>query len=290
MTKIVVLGRTGMLGHMVQKKLAEDKSLQVDGTQMTDSSAPMYFNVEEGMENLDALCKQAGGYDYFINCIGITQNKISYNDSISIVRGIKINAIFPHQLADFAEKKGSFVLHMSTDGVFAETAKNVDEEQPADCTGIYGKIKSLGEVVHKNNVINIRCSIIGPSPFEKGGLWEWFHAQQEGAVISGYTNHFWNGVTTLQYADLCHAIIQNNCFTTLRKESAVFHFVPNHGISKFELLNIFKDVFKRNIIIQPKEAETAISRNLITKYQGIQKIVTYGQTLKTVIEQLSKLN
>ena len=193
MLKILVLGNTGMLGHIVYGFLKKNSSFKVDGTNLNCPSDFLYFNAATDFDKLNIMNQDVNGYDYLINCIGITQNKIDVSNSDSIIQGIKINSLFPHQLADFSIKNNIKVLHISTDGVFSPDYSNVDESVSTNCIDLYGRTKALGEVLGNKNFINIRCSIIGPSPYEKGGLLEWFLSQRDNSVIFGYTNHFWNG-------------------------------------------------------------------------------------------------
>ncbi|MBM3252218.1 MAG: sugar nucleotide-binding protein [Candidatus Omnitrophica bacterium] len=275
--RILVLGSTGMLGHMAFRVLSKNRNFKVEGTQLEDQNAPYYFNAE------DSIKKEFDKYDYLINCIGILSSGIKAGDSISAARAIKINALFPHQFAKLVKGK---IIHISTDGVFSGKAENYNEESSHDCLDIYGKTKSLGEVV-ADNVLNIRTSIIGPSPIKKQGLFEWFMAQPEGEVINGYVNHIWNGVTTLQFAELCAKIIKEDVFCELRNKSSVFHFSPNCPVTKYELLSIFKIVFKKDVIINPVEDPGGpVIRILKTKYEGLKRLFPHGGAMESAIQEL----
>jgi dTDP-4-dehydrorhamnose reductase len=285
-TKILVLGSTGMLGHMVLKVLSREKKFTVSGTCISNSTDLFYFDVEEGLEKLDLIFSENKGYDYFINCIGITADKIDPSNSRSITKAIKVNALFPHELAEFVREKNAKLIHISTDGVFLGCAELYDEDAPCDCFDVYGKTKSLGEVVN-SNVLNIRCSIIGPSPYERGGLFEWFQSQPEGSVISGYTNHVWTGITTFQFAKLCQRIIEGNQFDCLRKESAIFHFVPNQQVSKYKLLTILKSALNKKITINPVEhSKGTVKRILVSKYSGLKRLYGHDIPMEKAIRQL----
>ena len=284
--KILVLGSTGMLGYMVSEVLSREKVFTVCGTHILNRTDLFYFDVEEGLEKLGLIYRENGGYDYVINCIGITADKINLSLSSSLIKAIKLNSLFPHQLAEFALQKNIRVIHISTDGVFSGGAQSYDEDDPHDCTDAYGKTKSLGEVTSEK-FLNIRCSVLGPSPFEKRGLFEWFRSRPEGSVVSGYTNHVWNGVTTFQFVELCREIIKNDQFDCLRKESSVFHFAPNHPVSKYELLIILRDVLDKNITINPVEHSSgAVKRILVTKYRGLKGIYGQDSSIENAIRQL----
>jgi len=286
-TKILVLGKTGMLGHMVYKELSKKKTFNVAGTHIDDKRDLFYFNIEAGLEKLNLIYKKSKSFDYFINCIGVTSDKINKKDSKSIKRAKRINSRFPHQLAEFAKNRNLRVIHISTDGVFSNTAKSCEEDAPKDCKDIYGKTKSLGEVTNNKHFLNIRCSILGPSPFEKGGLLEWFSSQPNKSTIYGYTDHLWNGVTTLQFAELCYKIIRKNCFDSIIRESSVHHFCPNKPTTKFRLLKLFKSLLKKRIRILPKKnKKTTVKRILTTKYKSLKKIFGYNKRIDSVVKKL----
>jgi len=275
--RILVLGSTGMLGHMVLRVLSKKETFEVEGTQSEEPNAPYYFNAEDGVK------EKFNKYDYLINCIGILSNAIDACDSISVARAIKINALFPHKLAKITKGR---IIHMSTDGVFSGKEGSYNEDSPHDCTDVYGKTKSLGEI-DAPNVLNIRTSIIGPSPYKKKGLLECFLSQPDGTTVQGFTNHIWNGVTTLQFAQLCAAIIAHGVFDTLRQESHVFHFAPNEPVTKYELLQMFKEIFHKNVEVRPiEDCRGSIQRVLTTKYKGLKKLFPYGGTLEKATQQL----
>lgn len=285
-TKILVLGSTGMLGHMVLKVLSKESAFEAHGTHLNNKKDHFYFDVITGLEKLSLIYNKGAGYNYFINCIGITKDKIDEKDKKFVRLAEKINAKFPHELADFAKQRGIRIIHISTDGIFSGIVGRYDEDSPCDSQDVYARTKRTGEVV-SDNVLNIRCSIIGPSPFEKRGLFEWFYSQPDGSKIEGYTNHIWSGVSTLQFAELCSRIIKNNSFDALRKESPLFHFAPNRPVSKYELLKILKFKLDKNIIIVPIEhRDGPIKRILVSMYKGLKKIYPHDRSMEDVISEL----
>jgi dTDP-4-dehydrorhamnose reductase len=285
--KVLILGKTGMLGHVVYNILAGRPELDISGTHLLDQADFLYFNVEHGMQKLRFIHEQAGGFHYIINCIGITADKIDSRDSKSRLRAIKINAAFPHELALFAGDNKIRVIHMSTDGVFSGQVKIYDEDTPSDCTDFYGRTKSLGEPFN-DQVINIRCSIIGPSPYEKGGLYEWFLKQPDGATISGFTNHIWSGISTLQFAELCQVIINGNHFDALRAISSVFHFAPNLAVSKYELLKLFQSSLGKRInIIPAKHPGGMVKRLLQSRFDEFINLYPHCTPMEDIVNKMN---
>jgi len=288
MTKILVLGSMGMLGHMVLKVLSKEGTFIVDGTHRTNRDDLFYFDAEKKFDKPGLICNERIGYDYLINCIGITKDKIDEKNSDSVIQAIKINAVFPHKLAQYAASTGMKVIHISTDGVFSgSSGEPYLEDALHDCTDIYGKTKSLGEA-NNSCILNIRCSIIGPDPTGQRGLLNWFLGLPQKAQVQGYTNHIWSGVTTFQFAQLCCRIILGGTFDLVRREAPVHHFCPNHAISKNELLQLFKKVFRPDISVEAVKApRTPVSRILDTQYHSLKSVFDYGHTMKNAIDELT---
>lgn len=284
---VLILGATGMLGHMVHRVLAETATINVHGTHIIDKHDSYYFDVISGLNGLEAICDRLSGYDYFINCIGILPGKISERNPDTIRKAIKINSLFPFELSALARERGVRVIHISTDGVFSGTAESYWEGDISDCPDFYGITKSLGEVIDKH-FINLRCSIIGPSPFLGEGLLEWFLKQPAGSIVSGYTNHIWHGISTYQFANLCRKIIEGDHFEELRSESAVFHFAPNEPISKYQLLCLFNETFKKNVNINSAASDDKIYKRVLrTKYNGLKNIYPHGIPAAGMVSELA---
>lgn len=284
--KVLVLGQSGMLGHMAMRLLKEDRRLSVFGTQMNSRGKSGYFNVLEGKSGLGRIFKKHGGFDYCINCIGLTANNIKENDRSLVRRARLINSVFPGELAKIAKRYNCKVIHISTDGVFRGTKASYDEKSRPDCIDVYGKTKLAGEVI-ADNFLTIRCSIIGPSPYEHAGLWEWFVDLPAGSCVGGYLNHIWNGVTTLQFSQLCRAIILKDCFSALRSKSSIYHFAPNKPLSKFALLKILKRSLKKDVDIKKTtQGRAKISRILRSRFSGLRRLLPYGLTMRKAINQL----
>ena|SRR3989338_8536193 len=269
--RVLILGKNGMLGSMVERVMRGTSELEVGGTQAEDASSPDFFDAMGAVEELDAFVLHG---TTIINCIGITANHIHADDPASMRRAIRVNSEFPQELARYASARDACVIHMSTDGVFAGNGGSYTEDSPHDCTDAYGKTKSLGEAV-SDRVLNIRTSIIGPSPHLKAGIWEWFMNQPEGATVSGFTNQHWTGVTTSQFAELCRELILHDAFDAVRGSTSAIHFVPNLAVTKFELLNIFKQVSGKNVVITPQEAPQTLTRTLKATNTAWQQLFSY---------------
>lgn len=266
--KVLVLGGTGMLGSMLVDYLRKEQDFCVTATARAASmpNEPLQ-GVEwrefdaESPNNLIDLCS---GKDAVINAIGVIKPYIKDDDSQQVQRAIRINALFPHVLAQAAGKVGTKILQIATDCVFSGAKGHYVESDKHDALDVYGKTKSLGEA-RRRNVTNIRCSIIGPEIKGKLSLLEWFLGQQMHARINGYINHLWNGVTTLHFAKICCAIIREQI-----ELPNLLHLIPADVVSKAQLLRYIARAYKReDIIINDYATPIHCNRSLATEYPDL---------------------
>lgn len=247
--KIVVLGSTGMLGSALGSYLLKEYDEQNVYLSYRNEDVAYGLNRFYFDPLTDSLEAITGG-DYIINCIGIIKPFIKPD----LITSIKVNSVFPRELSNYCQEKGYKLIHITTDCVFSGKDGNYDENEPHDCLDDYGKTKSLGE---PDNCMVIRTSIIGEEIHKKASLVEWVKSQK-GKNINGFTNHLWNGITTKEYARVCHKIISNNWF-----ENDLFHVFSNI-VSKYELLHLISDRFNLDLTINEFEAPSSINRTLST--------------------------
>src|ERR1051326_3965083 len=264
MHKVLITGGSGMLGSMIVDYLSRNREFHVtatvrDASFRTGAGAAFEkvhweeLNVERA--NSDQLRRLADRQQWIINAIGITKPLINERSWTDIERAVKVNVAFPFELARAAELSGARVLQIATDCTYSGTRGQYSESATHDPLDVYGKTKSLGEVRHPR-VHHLRCSIIGPEPRDGRFLVSWLLAQPRNAQVKGYVNHLWNGVTTLQFAQICAAIIRENMMLPQLQ-----HVVPRDAVSKAELLGIIARVYGRNDIeIGSVETDTALDR------------------------------
>lgn len=267
---VIVLGATGMLGSMVVDVLSRDETLHVIATARSEGLVAKAckrveraewrtFEIRDESETNKSQLNSLGTASWIVNAIGIIKPYIDDDNPAECERAIMVNSMFPHWLAHTAEKSGAHVLQIATDCVYSGVKGLYVESDKHDALDVYGKTKSLGEALLPN-IHHLRCSIIGPEPKGYVSLLEWFLGQPSGAEVNGFTNHIWNGVTTLHFARLCHGIITMN----LSLEH-IHHVIPSGTISKAELLQSFAHEYKRDdITIMPTQAKTVINRTLAT--------------------------
>ena len=176
-------------------------------------------------------------------------------------------------MAKFYSGSLTKIIQIATDCVFSGRIGNYNEDSIHDPVDVYGMTKSLGEVF-TGNFLNIRCSIIGPELKNNLGLLGWFLTQKNGSELKGFINHKWNGVTTLQFAQLVLKIIHENIFHELIRINYTHHFIPNNAVTKFELLELFAKIFNKKIIILPTSTSIpSVDRTLSTKYDILSSLI-----------------
>ena len=265
--KILVLGGEGMLGSMVADYLSRDPRFEVTATARGESSTPPLAGLHwlEFDANDQNAAERLGAWDWVINCIGIIKPLIRDDNAAEVERATTINALFPHRLARWAEGKNR-VLQIATDCVYSGSKGRYVESDVHDPLDVYGKTKSLGEV-YAPHVHHLRCSIIGPEAKAPKSLLEWFLGQSSNAEVNGFTNHRWNGVSTLHFAKLCAGIIKEN----VALPHAV-HVIPEGDLTKCEMLEEFARCFNRaDIRINPTQAGVVIDRTLATNDEELNR-------------------
>jgi dTDP-4-dehydrorhamnose reductase len=266
MAKVLILGSTGMLGSMVslyfKRKTHHTVHLSHRGADDNERNV-WHFNAEQPTELHDLLesCRP----EYLINCIGIIKPHCKDDDPEGVQRAIKVNAMFPHLLEKECSVWNVRVIQIATDCVFSGNTGAYHEDSPHDALDVYGKTKSLGEV-QKGNFLNIRCSIIGPERVSKLSLLEWVLDQKDGARVNGFTHHKWNGLTTLQFAQVCDQIIIGCEFDELVSIDHNYHCILNETVNKHILVDLIASEFKKPLSLIPTDSiGSAIDRSLISK-------------------------
>jgi dTDP-4-dehydrorhamnose reductase len=114
-----------------------------------------------------------------------------------------------------------------------------------DALDDYGKSKSLGECPESAMVL--RTSIIGEEIHKDASLIAWAKSQK-GKIVSGFSTHTWNGVTTNQYAKICDDIIQKEYY-----EHGLFHVFAKDDVTKLEMMHLFNKKFDLGLTIEEKQ-------------------------------------
>ena len=184
-----------------------------------------------------------------INCVGIVKQHPNSNDPII---SISLNSLFPHKLNKICEFAGSKLIQISTDCVFSGKKGLYDEKDLPDPVDIYGKSKLLGEV-NSGSALTLRTSYIGKELNTQRGLLSWFLSQK--GRIKGYSKAIYSGLTTLEIARVIYEFVIPN-----QDLKGTYH-LSSEPIDKFSLLNLIKNEYKKNLIID-KDIKYSIDRSL----------------------------
>ncbi len=290
--KVAILGSTGMLGAMTLESFARSGEFDLIATYRDAKEAAPFIKKYSSVNfrELDAetagqaeIAKAIDGAAWVVNAIGVIKPYIHDDNAQEVERATLINALFPHSLGKAAAKKSAKVLQIATDCVYSGIKGSYTEEDLHDALDVYGKTKSLGEA-YLGNMYHLRCSIIGPELKAHLSLMDWFLSQPKGASLNGFTNHQWNGVTTLHFARICQGIIKQDI-----ELSHIQHVIPGNRIHKANLLKSFAKEFGRaDIVINSVEAPKIIDRTLATNNEEINNQIwqAAGYDTPPTIEQM----
>lgn len=290
--KVVILGCTGMLGAVTLDWFAGTDKFDIIATHRGGETPTGYPGIE--FRSFDAETPDVAvietaieGAKWVINAIGIIKPYIHDDNAAEVERAIRVNALFPQLLAQAAHQTGAKVIQIATDCVYSGQQGKYKETDLHDALDVYGKTKSLGEAYY-DNCLHLRCSIIGPELKGHLSLLDWFLGQDQGAKLNGFTNHSWNGVTTLTFARIADGIIEQNI-----KFDHLQHVVPGNLITKADLLKAFARDFKRpDIVITPMEAPKVIDRTLATENNDLNTklwLAAGYETAPTIEDMISEL-
>ncbi|HRH55588.1 MAG TPA: sugar nucleotide-binding protein [Candidatus Paceibacterota bacterium] len=240
MTKLLILGAGGMLGDAVTRYFSQTPDYIV--TTINDRWPSNGF--EEAI--------RSAGPEVIINCIGKIPQKSGENDSYQ-----EINV----ELPAFLDTLGIPIVHPSTDCEFSgdlTVGNYYTKTSLRDAHDAYGKSKAeISEQIQQSfkNTKIIRTSIIGHERMAKVALLDWFLSSS--GTVKGFTNHYWNGVTTLQWAELCANLI---------KQWESFPVLNQYGThscqSKYQVLETIRNVYKKDIEIVPFKTDETVNKCL----------------------------
>jgi len=169
--RILVLGHTGMLGHMVVKYLGQFHKIETTDLRFPSTDFENFILTYTG--------------DYIINCVGSIPQK---------TKKFSLN----YELPKFLERGAKCrVIHPATDCEMDDDEYGRSKKKASEYIRSYGKKSKI-----------IQCSIIGPELHSHKSLLDWF-LKNPSHQVSGYTDAIWNGVTTLQWAKIARDMIDN---------------------------------------------------------------------------------
>lgn len=245
--RVLILGATGALGHVMFTWLSGRADLEVFGTVRDQEQAGRWFPP-------DLLNKCLGNVDAFnfnslihalvtvkpevvLNCIGIVKQSHLAADP---VMSISINSLFPHRLAVACRLAGIRLIQMSTDCVFDGVRGNYREEDPTNALDIYGRTKAMGEVTSAG-CLTVRTSIICHELRGKLGLLEWFLAQKD--QTRGFTQAVFSGFPMITFTKIIESYLLDDSGLT-----GLYH-ISSAPIAKYDLLKLVAKQYGKDIKI-----------------------------------------
>ncbi len=243
MSRVCVLGHRGMLGHVVARYLKES------GLEVV-TIADRFRGAAEGDTFLSQIRRL--NPDWCVNCIGVRAG-----DAISETWTDEVNHLLP-ALCSRGIPDSCGLVHASSDAVFSPTSGPHQWHDQPDATDVYGASKRAAETaLSRDNDFLIRCSIVGPELGQARSLLGWLQAQS--GDVNGYVNQHWNGITTLQWAKECAAIIDAPLIGGRIVQPACEPIV-----TKGELLELISQVWGLSCRIRQIEGPVSVYRPLIS--------------------------
>lgn len=258
-TKVLILGGTGMLGHVLFRGLFKKPGLIVHATARgLDGIADRFpeelkRNMRLGVDasNFDEVIRALASVqpDVVINCIGLIKQLPLASDPLS---SITVNAQLPHRITLVCRAAKARMIHISTDCVFDGKKGSYTEKDPTNADDLYGQTKMLGEVSYPHS-LTLRSSIIGHELKTRLGLVEWFLSQRN--PVRGFTKAIYSGFPTIEMVRIISDFVLPN------PDLHGIYNVSSAPISKYDLLQLVAKRYEKRIAIEPFDG-FALDRSL----------------------------
>lgn len=265
--RIAVLGGTGMLGSMLVDYLS--RRHEVVATYRDDSISRCnnqnvewykYLAEDSRSRNMGMLLDILEDCTLIVNAIGVIKQRAT-----TVANMQAVNTTFPNFLRSASYYHKAIVVNIATDCVFSGLRGLYGENDQHTPSDAYGQSKSCGEVKDEH-WFNLRCSIIGIE--NRNPPVSLLSKYLAGMIHEGYTNHLWNGITTLAYTRICGGLAECKAFNYFKN---VQHLIPADNVNKYELLKIAKVHFNSEHYIKPVICKEVIDRRLRTNYPELNK-------------------
>lgn len=243
--RVLILGATGLLGHVVHRVLHHAGTHDVTGTRRAapvPGHQPLRYvavtDLTDPRELRSVLERNAPRI--VVNAIAPPRAAIRRGEPAALLATL---AQVPMWLARWADDAGARVVHISTDGVFSGSRGAYTEEDWPDATDAYGVAKQLGES-GRNSVLNLRTSMLGPEVGGFGsGLLEWLRHQR--GTVQGHTDAIFSGLPSIELAEVLRDVVLPDASL-----SGTYH-VAAPAISKHDLLNLIARRYGLDVSIEP---------------------------------------
>jgi dTDP-4-dehydrorhamnose reductase len=241
MTRVIVLGSTGMLGHQVVKAIQPDLVINSRDYDFAHHRAVGWFVRDIALSSDDIV----------VNCCGLLRQHLPEAPTAEDCRrAFLLNAYLPQYLADRCR-----LIHVSTDCLWSGKDRHgrpYTEIDRPDGEDLYARTKMLGE---PSKAMVIRTSIVGRELKNHKGLMDWFLRQRK---AKGFTNHLWNGLTTTELARCIKLVLENGWY-----QIGLFHLF-GQTVRKYDILAEINKHRRDPAVLTPVEAPEPIERTLAT--------------------------
>ena len=157
--------------------------------------------------------------NYIINCIGaIHQRKTEFDVNIDLPIWLDSNCV------------DCRIIHPGTDFETDGDRYGVSKKEATEYILKRGRITKI-----------IKTSIFGPELVSMSSIFEWFMNSEN--EVGGWTENYWNGITTLQWTKICYDMLVS------WDSYEIVNIPATECISKYQLLNLIKRVFNKDIIV-----------------------------------------
>jgi dTDP-4-dehydrorhamnose reductase len=231
-----------MLGHVVARFLEQQ------GYEVVTSPA------RYGGAARDPLVEAVrdSGCSWVVNALGRIKQKTEDSSELYLA-----NSLFPIHLSTRMRPEQRLI-HASSDCVFSGRRGRYAVGDERDAEDVYGLSKALGEAAAQpGRCWVIRTSIIGPELGKGWGLMGWFLRQS--GEVNGFTNHLWNGITTLEWAGIAWELMNGQ----LGAKGPLIQAGTWPAMSKCEVLRLIGKTWGLAVKVRPAEAKDAVDRTLL---------------------------
>jgi dTDP-4-dehydrorhamnose reductase/tetratricopeptide (TPR) repeat protein len=238
--RILVLGGSGMMGSALRYHLPRAGfSVEAPGRDVFDITGNTIANLP------------VHGFHFVVNVAGLTvlDPDARFSDFLLI------NSIFPHVLADRCAAAGVKLIQISPESVFDGAAGLYTEQAALNAVDDYGRSKSLGEPAR---ALILRASVLGPEQAHFHNLLCRFLERK--GTVSGFRNHRYNVITSLQFARVIETIIRGGMYA-----HGIRH-IPGEDFTHLELVEMIAKAYKHPVQIVPVDASVPRDLRLRTMY------------------------
>lgn len=251
-TTFLVIGANGMLGWAVSSYFKSR------GFAVVELTKKEFDIAKDPIKDLEKFINKS---EVVVNCAGVIKPQIEKNKVEDV---LKINGVFPWNLAKTCLNLKKLCFHITTDCVFSGKKGNYNENDLVDANDLYGISKNMGDT---DLCMTFRVSIIGEELNNKRSLVEWIKVNKD-KEINGFVNHRWNGITTVYLAQIIETTLLKGAY-----KPGIYHVFSSKPVSKFKLLKMVSKIYGLDCKIMKTKAPEKVDRSLASVKPFCSKVV-----------------